>query len=151
MSSMGIRKVYYWSRSIIVLTLGLFTLFFSFDCIQEFRFFFIPCFSTAMAINLCLLFGVTFAPRKVEKIIAISFLTLFILSLPFLYICTGFALFNWSEDAIHWDITRMWISVLFTDYCVIWLAIRCMRLLLRYHSPIVKESTPLVKDVDSTI
>lgn len=148
---MTIRKVYNWLRSIIVLTLGLFTFIFSFGCIQEFRLFFIPCFFATMAINLCQIFAVKFAPRKVEKIIAISFLVLFVLSFPFLYIATGFALFNWSEDANHWDITRMWVSVIFTDYCVIWLVIRCVRLLLRCHSSIVKESTPLVKDATSTL
>ena len=137
---MSARRIYYIVRSILVLAIGLFTFIFCFDGLQEFRLFFIPCFLGTLAINLCLLFQVQFPPRKIERIIAASYLILFMISLTFLYFLTGFALFNWGEGADKWDVTRMWISVLFTDYCIIWLAIRSLFLLLRVYSPLLKDT-----------
>ena len=140
---MAVKTVYYWVRSLLVLALGLFTIIFYFDDLQEFRFFFIPCFLAILAINACLLFGVKFKPRKIEKTIAIAYLLLFAVSLQFIIVFTGFSLFNWYENS--WEkIAKVWISVLFVDYCFFWLAYRCGRFLLRHRSPIVEESTPEV-------
>lgn len=138
---MSTRRIYYIVRSFLVLAIGLFTFIFCFDSLQEFRLYFIPCFGGTLAINLCLLFHVQFSPRKIERIIAAAYLILFVISLIFLYVLTGFALFNWSEWADKWDVTRMWVSVLFTDYCIIWLAIRCLFLLLHVHSPLLKDTS----------
>ena len=138
---MTIRTLFYLIRSVLVLALGLFTFAYSFDCLQEFRFFFIPCFFATLAINLCLLFRVKFSSRRIEKILAVVYLILFAISFLFLYILTNFALFNWSVDADKWDVTRMWISVLFIDYCVIWLAIHCVAFLILGHSRLLKDTT----------
>ncbi len=130
----------YFVRSALVLALGVFTFACGFDSLQEFRFYFIPCFIVTLAINICLLFRVKFSPRKIEKLLAVVYLIIFAISFVFIYIMTGFALFNWSADADKWDVTRVSISVLFTDYCIVWLAIRCVVFLLRGRSRLVKDS-----------
>ena len=94
-----------------------------------------------MAINLCLLFHIQFIPRKVERIIAIIYLILFVLSLYFLLVLTAFGLFNFHAGALRWDVIRIWTTVLFTDYCVLWLAVRCLRFLRLGNSPLLKDTS----------
>lgn len=137
---MTTRTFLYIIRSALVLIFGLFTFVFGFDCLQEFRFYFIPCFFATLAINLCLLFRVKFSPRKIEKFLAAAYLILFAVSFVFLYIMTGFALFNWSANANEWDVARVSISVLFTDYCIVWLAVCCAVFLIRGRSHLIKDS-----------
>lgn len=130
-------------HSVSVLGLGLFALICGFDCLIdliEMGAFFFLCFLATIAINLCLLFHIQFIPRKIERIIAIIYLILFVLSLYFLSLINAFGLLNFPADAQRWDVIRIWITILFTDYCVFWLAVRCLRLLRLGHSPLMKDT-----------
>ena len=138
--NMTTRSILYLVRSILVLGLGLFTCIFGYDCIKTFGVFFFPCFIGTMAINLCLLFGIQFFPRKREETIALVYLILFGLSFYYLSFLTAIGLFNFHADAERWFVTRIWVSVLFTDYCVIWLAIRCLLFLRSGRSRLLKDS-----------
>ena len=139
---MSTRRILYLIRSILVLGLGLFACIFGYDCVKTFGVFFFPCFIGTMAINLCLLLGIQFFPRKREKTIALVYLILFGLSFYYLSFLTAIGLFNFHADAERWFVTRIWISVLFTDYCVIWLAIRCLLFLRSGRSRLLKDTPP---------
>ena len=143
---MTTRSILILVRSIAVMGLGLFTLICGFDCFDYYiGLFFFPCFLATIGINLCLLFHIQFMPRRIERIIAIVYLILFVLSLHLLLLFNGFGLFNFRADAERWDVTRIWITVLFMDYCVFWLAVRCVRFLRLGHSPLLKD-TPSTDD-----
>ena len=142
---MSTRRIYYLVRCVSVLGLGLFTLLYGFDCLDLIGVFFFPCFLATIVINLCLLFHIQFYPRKIERIIAIIYLILFVLSLYYLLFLTTFGLFNFRADAQRWDVIRIWVTVLFTDYCVLWLAVRCLRFLRLGYSPLLKD-TPSTDD-----
>ena len=120
--------------------LGVFTCLFGSDCLNLIGAFFFPCFLITLAINLCLLFGVKFKLRKIERTIAVVYLFLFLLSLYPLLIVNGFGLFNFHSNAEQWDVIRIWISVLFTDYCVIWVAVHCALYLKNGHSRLLKDA-----------
>ena len=137
---MTTRSILYLVRSILVLGLGVFTCIFGYDCFSTLGVFFFPCFIGTMAINLCLLFRIQFFPRKREKTIALVYLILFGLSFYYLSFFSALGLFNFHADAEKWFVTRIWISVLFTDYCVIGLAIRCLHFLRSGRSRLLKES-----------
>jgi len=139
---MTMRNIYYLVRSTVVLCLGLFTCFCCFDCLDAIGMLFFPCFVATMAINLCLSFRIQFKPRKRERIIAIVYLILLVLSFHALLILNGFGLFNFRADAERWDIVRIYVAVLFTDYCVIWLAVRCVLFLRKGQSRLLIYTAP---------
>lgn len=139
--NMTTRSILYLVRSTLVLGLGLFTCLFGYDCFSTLGVFFFPCFIGTMAINLCLLFGIQFFPRKREKTFALAYLILFGLSFYYLWFLSFLGLCNFQADAERWFVTRIWISVLFTDYCVVWLAIRCLLFLRSGRSRLLKDTT----------
>ena len=141
-STMTMRNIYSWVRSSVVLCLGLFTCICCFDCLYSIGMFFIPCFIATTAINLCLSLRIRFKPRKRERIIAIVYLILFVLSFHALLLLNGFGLFNFKADAERWDIVRIYVSVLFTDYCAIWLAVRCALFLRKGQSRLLMDTAP---------
>ena len=141
-STMTMRNIYSWVRSSVVLCLGLFTCICCFDCLYSIGMFFIPCFIATTAINLCLSLRIRFKPRKRERIIAIVYLILFVFSLHALLLLNGFGLFSFKADAERWDIVRIYVAVLFTDYCVIWLAVRCALFLRKGQSRLLMDTAP---------
>ena len=144
------RHILYLVRSILVLGLGVFTCIFSYDCFSTLGVFFFPCFIGTMAINLCLLFGIQFFPREREKTIALVYLILLGLSFYYLWFLSAIGLFNFHADAERWFVTRIWISVLFTDYCVVWLAIRCLLFLRSGRSRLLKDTTSEESNIVTT-
>ena len=149
------RNVFQDALSIIILLLGLFTLFsgflgdfisdifLPFDCIQAlFGSFVLASFLVTLALNLFRLLRISFSSRKRERIIAAIYILLFVISSYSLCVFVIFGLFNNHIDTPEWLIVRNWISILFLVFCIIWLVIRCISILFNGRSAIVKEEFP---------
>ena len=87
--------------------------------------------SAAIATCICRLCRIHFQFRKVEKIIAIVYLCLVVLSIHPLLLISAFATMSFSPDASQWLITRNILSVLAMLFSVFWLAVLSARLLVR--------------------
>ena len=87
--------------------------------------------SAAAATCFCRLFRVHFKFRKAERIIAIAYLCLAVLSIYPLLIISVFATMTFFPEASQWLITRNILSVLAMDLSVFWLAVLSARLLVR--------------------
>ena len=87
--------------------------------------------SAAIATCICRLCRIHFKFRKVEKIIAIVYLCLAVLSIYPLLVISAFATMTFSPDASNWIIIRNVLSVLAMDLSVFWLAVLSARLLVK--------------------
>ena len=85
----------------------------------------------AKATCICRLCRIHFKFRKTERIIAIVYLCLAVLSIYPLLIVSVFATMTFSPDASQWLITRNVLSVLAMDLSVFWLAVLSAKLLVR--------------------
>ena len=87
--------------------------------------------AAAIATCACRLFRIHFKFRKVEKIIAIVYLCLAVLSIYPLLLISAFATMTFYPDADKWLIARNLISVLAMLLSVFWLAVLSARLLVK--------------------
>ena len=87
--------------------------------------------TAAIATCICRLCRIHFKFRKVEKIIAIAYLCLAVLSIYPLLFISVFATMTFSPDASNWLIIRNVLSVLAMDLSVFWLAVLSARLLVK--------------------
>ena len=87
--------------------------------------------SAAIATCICRLFRVHFIFREAERIIAITYLCLAVLSTYPLLVISAFATMTFSPDASNWLIIRNVLSVLAMDLSVFWLAVLSARLLVK--------------------
>ena len=85
----------------------------------------------AIATCICRLCRIHFQFRKVERIIAIVYLCLAVLSIYPLLVISAFATMTFYPDASPWLITRNILSVLAMVISVFWLAVLSARLLVR--------------------
>lgn len=87
--------------------------------------------SAAIATCICRLCRIHFKFRKAEKVIAIAYLSLAVLSIYPLLIVSVFSTLTFSPDASQWLITRNILSVLAMVISVIWLAVLSVRFLVK--------------------
>ena len=85
----------------------------------------------AIATCICRLCRIHFIFRKVEKVIAIAYLCLAVLSIYPLLVISVFATMTFSLDASNWLIIRNVLSILAMDLSVFWLAVLSVRLLVK--------------------
>ena len=139
--------------SILILIIGLFTCFNGFLCDFSdaffrystdvlFGIFVLSSFLITLVLHLCRLFRISFSPRKRERIIAVIYILLFIISFYFIRIFIVFGLCNFSFDSPGWLMVRNYISIPFLVFCALWLFIRCVSFLKNGRSSIVKEEPP---------
>lgn len=148
--------------SILILLIGLFTCFNGFLCdfVDDFFNYFtdalfggfvLSSYLITLVLHLCRLFRISFSPRKGERIIAIIYILLFIISSYSFGIFIAFGLGNFRIDTPRWLIVRNFISIPFLVFCALWLAIRCVLFLINGRSPIIKEEPPTpTSDTTST-
>jgi len=87
--------------------------------------------AAVIATCICRLCRIHFQFRKVERIIAIVYLCLAVLSIYPLLFISAFATMTFYPDASPWLITRNILSVLAMVISVFWLAVLSARLLVR--------------------
>ncbi|MBR5678324.1 MAG: hypothetical protein IKX20_09320 [Paludibacteraceae bacterium] len=85
----------------------------------------------AIATCICRLCRIHFKFRKAERIIAIAYLCLAVLSIYPLLTISAFATLAFYPDASQWLIVRNNLSVLAMDLSVFWLAVLSAKLLVR--------------------
>ena len=89
----------------------------------------------AIAVSICRLFRVRFKQKKTERIIAVVYLCIAVLTLYPLVIYTGFNTLTFSIYDSRCKMICIITAVLSMDVCVLWMSILSARLLRKYGLP----------------
>ena len=89
----------------------------------------------AIAFSICRLFRIRFIQSKAERIIAVVYLCLAVLTVYPLLFYTVFSTLTFSIYDSQWKVIGITTSVLSMDLCVLWVSILSARLLRKYGFP----------------